>query len=437
MLSNPPSPAWLDGIDAVLLSPGIPPTAPGIAELLAAADDRAIAVASELDLFADALADLVPTVGYHPEVVAITGTNGKTTTTVLSAALLTAAGRSAVAAGNIGPALMDTLATASDAGTLPDVWVLELSSFQLTYGRGFAPTVGVLLNVTPDHLDWHGTFDDYARAKFRVLAARHVIACRDDEVVRSAVAAIDDVGLSLCTVGVGQPPSPGDLGVVEVAGVRHLGRHRPGPGAEPLMPVDDLRIRGDHATIDALAALAVVDHLAVISPSVLSTLAHYPGEAHRTQVVATVDGVDYIDDGKATNVAATCAALASCGADRRLIVILGGESKGQSFRGLRRAVQASARHALTMGRAAPLIERDLRGVDVPVERATSLPRAIRRARDLAHPGDAVLLSPACASTDAFTNYVERSRCFQATVAAFAEEVGDGVTTSATGGQQSP
>lgn len=419
VLDNPPSPAWLDGVDTVLLSPGIPPGAPGIAELLAAADERGIAAASELDLFTTAMADLSQTSGYHPDVVAVTGTNGKTTTTELTTALLIAAGQAAVAAGNIGPALMDTLASAMDSGSLPDAWVLELSSFQLTYGLRFTPTVGVLLNVTPDHLDWHGDFNDYARAKFRVLGAPDVIACRDDAVVRAGLVATNAVSRRVCTIGSGEPERPGDYGLADLAGGRWLVRRDGHDGLEPIVPVADLHIRGDHSAIDALAALAVVDRLAARKPAVLAALADYSGGKHRTQVIATVDGVAYIDDGKATNVAATCAALAALGPVQPLVLILGGAGKGQSFRGLREGVRSHARYVLTMGSAAAQIERELSGLDVPIERSESLTQAVRRAQELSHPGDAVLLSPACASTDAFTNYIERSRCFQAAVATLA------------------
>ena len=421
VLSGPVGEAWLDGVDAVLMSPGISPHSPQVSGLLAAARSRGVPVASELDLFADALSQLARELAYRPQVVAITGTNGKTTTTMLTTRMLRAGGRNAIAAGNVGPALLETLTAALEAGSLPDTWVLELSSFQLSYGTDFLPTIGVLLNVTPDHLDWHGTFADYARAKFRVLGAPLAVACRDDAVVMSAVREVGagaraggGAGQSV-TIGGGVPTRPGDLGVGDVAGRAHLVRRAASGEIEPIVSVDALEIRGDHALVDAQAAVAVAEQLEALLGESIAALTSYRGEPHRTEQVADIEGVHYVDDSKATNVAATCAALAACADYRRVVLILGGEAKGQTFEHLRDPVRRHVGHVLTVGRAATEVEAALVGLGVPVERAHTVPQAVARAVQLAQPGDVVLLSPACASTDAFANYAERGNCFQAAV----------------------
>ncbi len=407
----------LAGIDAVLMSPGISPRGPDAAPVLAAAAAAGIPVASELDLFAAALAKLAASSGYAPEVVAITGTNGKTTTTALTAALLNASGRrQARVAGNIGPALMDELSAALDDDALPDTWVLELSSFQLSYGRNFAASVGVLLNVTPDHLDWHGGFADYERVKLTVLTtSAKAIVCRED-VAGPRPPASTGTAPTTTTFGIGVPHAVGDYGVSSAGPTRWLVQRGTDGRLDPIVAVESLRITGDHLLLDALAAVAVVDATCGRTAATVDALVAYEGEAHRNQLVArSGSGVLFVDDGKATNVAAVCAALAARGTGGQAILILGGEGKGQSFLGLRDAVATHARHVLTLGRAAAQIEQDLSDAGVPLERVGSLPTAVDRAWELARPGDVVLLSPACASTDAFADYTERSACFRAAV----------------------
>lgn len=419
MRQGPATDAWLEDVDTVLVSPGISPLSPQVVRLLTAAHLLDIPVLSELDLFTDALAGLAETQGYRPDVVAITGTNGKTTTTMLTTRMLLAAGRNAVAAGNLGPALMDTLSAAMAADDLPDTWVLELSSFQLFYGAGFVPTIGVLLNVTPDHLDWHGVFAEYARVKFRVLDAPASIVCRDDAVAMSGVQE-DGAHGSMLTVGSGTPDDPGDLGIHEIAGTAHLVRRTARGELTPIVSAEDLAIRGNHALVDAQASLAVVQMLGALKDESLLALTSYQGEPHRTELVATIGGVDYIDDSKATNVAATIAALQACAGYRRVVLIVGGEAKGQTFERLGKWVQQRVGHVLTVGRAVGALEAALGGLGVPVERAQTVPRAVARAAQLAGPGDAVLLSPACASTDAFANFAERGGCFRTAVAQLGE-----------------
>lgn len=413
---DPVSPAWLEGIEAVFMSPGIPPSAAGVADLLAAAQARGIPVLSELDLFDDALAQLGGSIGYRPQLVAVTGTNGKTTTTMLTTRLLAAAGRRPVAAGNVGPALMDTLIRCLNTGALPDTWVLELSSFQLSYGHGFTPQLGVLLNITPDHLDWHDSFDEYAQVKMRVLEAPLTIACRDDPVVAACLRErCADVQTAVVTIGSGPPSHVGDYGVGAVAGEPHIVRACDDMMLEPVIPVSLLPLRGSHFLVDVQASLAVSDQLVKRDDEVLTALVGYPGEPHRTEHVAQFGGVDFIDDSKATNVAATLAALAACQDYDRVVLILGGEAKGQDFRQLCDPLIAHVGLILTVGRAAPAIEEALTGVDVPVQRARSIAHAVARAYEVAQPGDVVLLSPACASTDSFSDYIERASSFRAAV----------------------
>lgn len=434
MLNCPATAAWLEDVDIVLMSPGISPRNPQVTELLTAAVYRGIPVQSELDLFADALAYLARTQDYAPDVVAVTGSNGKTTTTRLTTQMLVAGGRDARAAGNEGPAMMDTLSASIAAGRLPDAWVIELSSFQLSYGANFIPTIGVLLNVTPDHLDWHGTFADYASAKFRVLEAPLSIVCRDDTVTMSGVRETGEVG-SVVTIGSGSPLNPGDLGIHDFDGSAHLVRRNSRSEIEPIVRAAALKIRGEHALIDAQAALAVAEQLDALNADAIVALTGYEGEPHRTEQVASIGGVHYIDDSKATNVAATVAALRACVDYRRVVLIVGGEAKGQTFEQLQGPVKHQVAYVLTFGRAAEALEADLGGLGVPVERAHTVTQAVARAVQLAETGDVVLLSPACASTDAFTNFAERGRCFQAAVAQHAGTAPQGLGAAAGTGRR--
>ena len=413
----------------VLKSPGLAPHDERIAPLLAAARAAGIAVQGELDLFAAALADLKTERGYAPRVLAITGTNGKTTTTAMTALLVARAGRRVAMAGNIGPTMLDTLAEALDRAAadaeqlLPEVWVLELSSFQLDGVQGFEPTAAVVLNLTQDHLDWHGSMAAYGAAKARIFGERGLLVLnRDDPAVMAMLPEPVRVKLQkpqwrdYVTFGIDMPQRPGDFGIELVNGMAWLVRameadetqkRKRGEEVElfiqRLMPVDALRIRGRHNAANALAALALAQTAGCSLASVLYGLREYRGEPHRVEPVAIVNEVEYFDDSKGTNVGATVAALTGLGAERKVVLILGGEGKGQDFSPLQAPVARHARAVVLIGRDASLIRAALEGCGVALLDASAMDEAVQLAAQRAHAGDAVLMSPACASFDMFDN----------------------------------
>jgi len=442
---------------AIYRSPGLPPAE--IAALTQAAQARGIPVRGELDLFGAALAALKADRGYAPAVLAVTGTNGKTTVTSLTAQLVRRAGRSVRAAGNIGPTLLDTLQAALDADDLPRVWVLELSSFQLEAAQTFEPTAAVLLNITQDHLDWHGDMRAYAHAKAKVFGARGaMILNRDDALtwamrpappapaVKGVKAKTRQEPRAVLSFGINPPAAPGDYGLEDTGGMTWLvraltpaeagegERRRAAEGTaacalhiQRLMPAGALRIRGRHNALNALAALALASQAGCALAPMLHGLREYRGEPHRVEPVALLDGVEYFDDSKGTNVGATVAALNGLGAERRVVAILGGDGKGQDFAPLAGPLARFARGAVLIGRDAPIIEaavqHALAQAGLPLVRAGDMPGAVAQARRLARPGDAVLLSPACASFDMFRDYAHRAEAFRAAVAELARQQG--------------
>jgi UDP-N-acetylmuramoylalanine--D-glutamate ligase len=635
----------LDGIACVYKSPGLSPLDERLAALLAAARDESVPVRGELDLFAQALAKLRDERGYAPKVIAITGTNGKTTTTSLAGQLVERAGRRVAVAGNIGPTMLDTLAAAivaqdtadaeaarkaaeeaaeeaaaqaaleqaegrvaeaaedaaaedlsdgtiaheaedaaaraleSDAAPagdggeaapeaapaaepaeaaatevaasaaeriaaddvaavavpsdgapaaeapvdtaepieepppaasadetpapaeeppadeppaiaeaavaaasaslpdddapaivlipppppapvfsdLPEVWVLELSSFQLDGVQGFEPDAATVLNVTQDHLDWHGTMKGYADAKARIYGTTPsprtlMVVNRDDPAVEAMVpspvvvkaatrgARSKTVSRRVTRFGLDAPRAPGDFGLVVESGmawlVRALERDetiklKPGEAEEivlqRLMPADALRIRGRHNASNALAALALATGVGLPLAPMLHGLRDYRGEPHRVEPIGQIGDVEFFDDSKGTNVGATVAALAGLGADRapaRLVVILGGDGKGQDFEPLGDPLRRFARAAATIGQDAEAIEAVLQSNGVHFQRHATLEEATRWAHAQAEPGDAVLLSPACASFDMFKGYAHRAQVFCDAMKALAEDRGE-------------
>jgi UDP-N-acetylmuramoylalanine--D-glutamate ligase len=570
------------GVQLVLRSPGLSPLDPAVAAVLAAAAQRGVAVQGELDLFARALADLKHERGYAPKVLAITGTNGKTTTTAMTALLAQRAGARVGMAGNIGPTLLDTLAAAldmepapveapplegaaaapvaaelavphaaashaaashtglaadaaveaaaaaagdaaaelatqADAGAdqepvpgdaaaepvaepaaelaaepaaeaaaaaqpddaldlgggppphlipppppgpqfqhLPQVWVLELSSFQLDGVQGFEPTAAAVLNVTQDHLDWHGTMAAYAAAKARIFGNDAVMVVnRDDPLVLAMVppprveksrvkgGRSRTVHRRVLRFGLGAPQHPGDFGLQVAGGMAWLARAHPADDTpergrrdaaadddlhlQRLMPADALRVRGRHNAANALAALALATAAELPLAPMLHALRDYAGEPHRVEWLASIGGVDAYDDSKGTNVGATAAAITGLGADKapaRLVLVLGGDGKGQDFAPLAAPVAQHARAVALIGRDAGAIEDALRGTGVPLQRHDTLEAATRWCFAQAQPGDAVLLSPACASLDMFRNYAHRAQVFADTVRELAAEQGE-------------
>ena len=536
------------GIRAVFKSPGLSPTE--VAPVWQAAQAMGLWMGTELTLFVHALDELQRERGYAPKLLAITGTNGKTTVTSLTGQLLERAGARVAVAGNIGPTLLDTLAQALDdappwvppvapevnvapevhdgvtssterladsmqeaveepfdavviapdaqpvtddvvveaqpaqavtvdASTsedttqdtpqdtpptspaddepaaapqivppppkidlgLPDVWVLELSSFQLDGVTGFEPSAATILNITEDHLDWHGSLDAYAQAKACIWGSQGLMVInRDDPRVFAMVPPEEPprkknrVQRHWTSFGLGLPTRPGDYGLETVNGMTWLVRAHEADESrkrrrdeeeeihiQRLMPADALRIRGEHNALNALAALALACSTGMQLAPMLYGLREYRGEPHRVETVAVINDVEYIDDSKGTNVGATVAALQGLGRQRRLVVILGGDGKGQDFSPLLDPVRRHVRAVLLLGRDAPRLREALASAGVPMTDVSTLPQAVREASQLAQPGDAVLLSPACASLDMFRNYGHRAEVFIETVQALADD----------------
>ena len=421
-------------VTSVYRSPGLAPQE--IAPVVDAARAIGLPVGGELDLFAKALAALAQQHGYAPKVLAITGTNGKTTVTALTGQLLEHAGWSVAVAGNIGPSLLDTLTHHLDAENLPQAWVLELSSFQLEGVQDFAPSAAVVLNITQDHLDWHGSMAAYAAAKARIFGAQGcMVLNRQDEAVMAMLPApVKLKGGKLqprwhTTFGSNLPQQPGDFGLEEVNGMRWLVRAHDEAGPDGslflqrLLPADVLRIRGLHNACNALAALALAQAAGCPLAPLLFGLREYRGEPHRVQSLGLVDGIEYFDDSKGTNVGATVAALHGLGPQQRIVLILGGLGKGQDFAPLAAPVAQYVRAVVLIGRDAPAIRQALAPTGVALHDAADLPSAVLLARAQAQPGDAVLLSPACASMDMFRDYAHRAQVFTEAVQALAEAAG--------------
>ena len=438
-----------------------PPTADAAQDELGDEDERAHAVGDDLPPTQDVVspdgemdegvaeeptpvvAPVQQPLGYHPAVLAITGTNGKTTVTSLTGQLVERAGKTVAVAGNIGPSLLDTLSAHMDADSLPEVWVLELSSFQLDGVQGFEPTAATVLNLSQDHLDWHGGMAQYAAAKARIFGQKGLMLLnREDPLVMAMLPEPVKVKLQKPivrahqTFGGDMPRRPTDFGIELVNGMAWLVRameadetrkRRRGEEEEihiqRLMPADALRIRGRHNAINALAALALASAAGCSLAPMLYGLREYRGEPHRVELVGLVQDVEYFDDSKGTNVGATVAALEGLGADRQLVLILGGEGKGQDFSPLAAPVARHCRAVVLIGRDAPLIRSALDAGGVPLLDATSMDDAVQQAAGLAHAGDAVLMSPACASFDMFDNYEHRARVFCGAVAELAEQAG--------------
>ena len=442
-VGGPLTSALVDGqsLNAVYRSPGLAPDV--IAPVADAARAIGLPVGGELDLFAAALQGMAQAHGYQPKLLAITGTNGKTTVTSLTGKLLEHAGLSVGVAGNIGPTLLDTLSARIDAQDLPQVWVLELSSFQLDGVQGFEPTAAVVLNVTQDHLDWHGSMDAYAAAKARIFGEHGLMVLnREDRTVMDMLPAPVKVKLQKpqqrahISFGADLPRNPGDYGIDMVAGMAWLvralevdqaGRRARDPQEElhlqRLLPADALRIRGRHNATNALAALALAQAAGAALGPMLYGLREYRGEPHRVEPIGIVQGVEYFDDSKGTNVGATVAALTGLGADRRIVLILGGLGKGQDFTPLAAPVARYVRAVVLIGRDAPLIKQALQGEGVPLLEAADMAQAVQLASAQAREGDAVLMSPACASMDMFRDYAHRAQVFVAAVQELADEAG--------------
>ena len=393
LIAGPFAAATFAGVDLIAISPGVPVQEPQVQAAVA----RGVPLVSEIELFAWGVHELTP----QAKVIAITGSNGKTTTTALVGALCTAAGRRTAVAGNISPAALDALMDAIDAGKLPEIWVLELSSFQLETTHTLYANAATVLNVSEDHLDRYTGMSDYTAAKQRVFKGRGVMVLnRDDD--RSLAAG--RCGRTLVTFGLNAAPRAVDFGLLDGWLMR---------GNEKLIDLAALRLVGLHNAANAMAALALCESVGILPREVLPALADFEGLAHRVARVAEIDGVTYYDDSKGTNVGATLAALQGMGC--KVAIILGGDGKGQDFSPLKPALAEHGRAAALIGRDAAALASALDGCGVPLQRCADMGEAVRWCAVQAKPGDAVLLSPACASLDMYRNYAHRAEAFVSVV----------------------
>jgi len=394
LVTGPFVAATFASVELIAISPGVPVQEP----LVQAAVARGVPLVSEIELFAWGVRALSP----QAKLIAITGSNGKTTTTALVGALCAAAGRRTAVAGNISPAALDALMAAiDDGGNLPEIWVLELSSFQLETTHTLDANAATVLNVSEDHLDRYSGMVDYTAAKQRVFQGRGVMVLnRDDD--RSLAAG--RCGRTLVTFGLNAAPRTVDYGLADGWLTR---------GGEKLIAFEQLKLVGLHNAANAMAALALCEAVGIAPRDVLPALAGFAGLAHRVAWVAEIGGVAYYDDSKGTNVGATLAALQGMG--RKVAIILGGDGKGQDFSPLKPALAEHGRAGALIGRDAEAIAAAVAGCGVPLQRCADMNEAVRWCAAQAQAGDAVLLSPACASLDMYRNYAHRADVFVAAV----------------------
>lgn len=378
----------LDGASQVLMSPGVSLEEP----IAAAARARGIEVVGDVELFARAA---------RAPVIGITGTNGKSTVTSLVASMASAAGRRVLAGGNLGEPALDLLER-----PVPDLYVLELSSFQLQTTSSLDLLAAVVLNVTSDHMDRYASLDDYARAKARIFARAATMVLNADDPRVAAMA-----GTSHATKTFSTRRTDADYSLVRSAGRTALARH-----GTAVLDIGRMKITGIHNAANALAALALGDAAGLPLHAMLTALEAFPGLPHRCSWVAERAGVRYVDDSKATNVGSTIAAVE--GMKGPLVMIAGGAGKGQDFAPLAPAFENKVRHVVLIGKDAPALERALGGA-TPVSHAMTMEEAVAAAARVARPGDTVLLSPACASLDMYRDYGHRGDVFAAAVRALA------------------
>ncbi len=392
--------AVFNNAEVIVISPGVPLADP----MVQAAIKRGVTVVGDVELFAQ----------YRPantKVIAITGSNGKSTVTTLIGKMCEAAGLKTVVAGNIGLPVLDSF-----NGDVPDVYVLELSSFQLETTSSLNADAATVLNISEDHMDRYSGLDDYAQAKARVFFGKGVqVLNRQD--ARSMGMALQ--GRAVVTFGLDEASNGRDFGLATQLGFIQLMQ-----GSVALLATTEMKIAGLHNATNALAAIALCEAIGVPQAAMIKALCEYKGLPHRVEWVAEIGKVAFYDDSKGTNVGATYAALQGLvgpNGCKRIVLIAGGDGKGQDFSPLADMVAKNARAVVLIGRDSPQIEAALSGTKVDLMKAESLEEAVRVAYGLAKAGDAVLLSPACASFDMFTNYVHRAEVFTQSVKALARE----------------
>lgn len=397
------------GIDFIAISPGVPLTEPLVAMAIASG----IPVAGDVELFAQALNAMA----VRPKVIAITGSNGKTTVTTLVGEMCRAAGLKTIVAGNIGLPVLDALTEAQEIGQ-PDVYVLELSSFQLETTNSLKIDAATVLNISQDHMDRYADIASYAIAKARIF--RHCstqVLNRDDAIVMGMRVS----SVRCMTFGLGAPEQADEFGIADVGGTKWLFEN-----AKKINKINELKIHGLHNAANALAAFALCRAIKLPEEPLIEALRNFAGLPHRVQEVARISHVTFFDDSKGTNVGATVAALN--GMSQPVVLIAGGDGKGQDFAPLHDPVKNHARAVVLIGRDAELIAAALKDSGVPLSRASDMPDAVKQGFAAAQPGDAVLLSPACASFDMFRNYVQRAEVFIQAVLALAPKPAMGART---------
>ena len=386
--------------EVIIISPGVALSEPAVQ----AAIQKGIPVVGDVELFAQHRP-------LHSKVIGITGSNGKTTVTSLVGDICQKAGLNTIIAGNIGLPVLDALAMPT-----PDVYVLELSSFQLETTSHLVLDAATVLNVCEDHMDRYDTIADYAAAKARILTHAKVAVLNRDDATSASFAKNNTV-----TFGLNIAPRPTDFGLIDSRvdyADGELNEQYLASGQRKICRTSELKIAGQHNVANALAAAALCDAIGIDKMAISLALTSFKGLPHRVEWVATIDGVDYYDDSKGTNVGATCAAITGMtkhGVAQKVVLIAGGEGKQQDFSPLAPAVQANSHAVVLIGRDANIIAQALLETNVALYHAADLPEAVTIAAKLAKTGDAVLLSPACASFDMFKNYVHRAEVFVAAV----------------------
>jgi UDP-N-acetylmuramoylalanine--D-glutamate ligase len=382
--------------EVIVISPGVALSEPAVQ----AAIKQGIPVIGDVELFAQYRSR-------NAKVIGITGSNGKTTVTTLVGEICKKAGLKTIVAGNIGLPVLDALQMET-----PDIYVLELSSFQLETTANLSLDAATVLNVCEDHMDRYATMADYAAAKALILAHAKVAVLNRDDAITLAMASNKHTGNTV-TFGLSTAPNASDLGLIDNAGIHYLSS-----GQRRLCKTSELKIAGQHNVANALAAAGLCSAVGIEKIVITQALRDFKGLPHRVEWVANIDEVDFYDDSKGTNVGATCAAIAGMtknvnGQDKpqKVVLIAGGDGKGQDFSPLAPALQANSHAVVLIGRDAPLIEAVLTEINIPIYRAVDLPEAVNIAKKVAKAGDAVLLSPACASFDMFKNYEHRAEVF--------------------------
>lgn len=371
----------LEEFDLVVSSPGLSVRTGAVADYIA----NGGSVVGDVEIFARAA---------KAPIIAITGSNGKSTVTMLVGHVLASAMRVAVG-GNIGTPVLDLLEQ-----PVPDVYVLELSSFQLETTYSLDARAAVVLNVSEDHMDRYDDLRDYADSKQRIFNGHGVMVLNRDDPLVQAMASQDRNSLFFT---INEPSADNDYGLLDVDGETWLMK-----GSRRLLPASEVPLAGRHNLANVLAALALIDDFELSFEIVRKAISTFTGLPHRSQLVAEIDGVQWINDSKATNVGATAAALA--GMDRPVVLLAGGEGKDADFRPLAEAIQGSAHTVILFGRDAVLIGEAIAGA-ANIVFADGLEQAVQVAAQSAKPGDVVMLSPACASFDMFDNFEHRGQVF--------------------------